>query len=170
MLFWLPFVFFVVGNSVYQEYFSQDLTCVGRPTVKYVSNRACSVYDIQSVCINFINITGSITTCPEVVVLPPNWASVQVWASSLNCSGLPDFVIATPPNECTGYWEGPTVQLDCERSRIRECLDLAATCGDCPAKEVNANGMCHAGTPIQYFPMASYIFTCPQTCRHHELP
>jgi hypothetical protein len=168
MLLFPLFVFFAVGNSIYQEFYSQDLTCVGRPTVKFVSNRACSTNDVPSVCINFINITGFITTCPEVVVLPPSWASIQVWASSLNCSGQPDFVIATPPNECSGYWEGPTVQLDCDRGKIKECVEDEPTCRDCPSKEVIANGMCHTGHPIQYFPMASYIFTCPQTCQHHD--
>ena len=95
-------------------------------------------------------------------------ASIQIWASSDTCSGQPDFSISIPPNKCSGYWLGPTIQLDCESSSIKECLDGAATCHHCPSKTIDASGKCVAGSSIEYFPMASYIFTCPHTCKSHE--
>jgi len=166
MLFWLPFVFLLTGDAIYQEFYSEDLTCSDRPTVKYASNLGCPYGGQDSVCINFINYTGFVTTCPEIVVFPPKWASIQIWADSVECSGQPDFAISIPPNKCSGYWLGPTMQLDCDRSSIKECLDGAATCGHCPSKPVDASGKCAVGSPVEYFPMASYIFTCP--CKSHE--
>lgn len=170
MLFWLPFVFLITGDAIYQEFYSEDLTCSGHPTVKYASNLACAYGGKDSVCTNFVNLTAYITTCPEVVVLPPKWASIQIWASTTTCSGQPDFTISAPPNKCTGYWLGPTLQFDCDSSSIKECFDDAATCDSCPSKPVDASGKCAVGSPIQYFPMASYIFTCPHICKSQPSP
>ncbi len=168
MLLRLLCVYFSVCSAIYQEFYSQDTTCSGHPTVKYTSNLGCEFAGQDSVCINFINYTGFITTCPESVVLPPKWASIQVWASSTTCSGLPDFTISTPPNTCSGYWLGPTIELDCHKSLIKECEEDSATCEECPSTRVDARGICTVGSPIQYFSMASYIFTCPHTCKSHE--
>jgi hypothetical protein len=162
-------VFLLVGKSVYQEFYSEDLTCSGKPTVKFIPKRACSTSTVEPTCLNFINISGSITTCPDTVVLPPDWASLQGWGSSESCSGLADYTIAIPPNKCSGYWDGPTMQLDCVTSSIKQCEDDAANCHQCPSKPANSKGVCTAGNPTLNFPMASYIFTCPHSCPTHHI-
>ena len=150
------------ANGIYQEFYSQDLTCSsGQPSVRFVPNRACSTEAVIGTCINTFNLSGSITTCPETVVLPPHWASLQAWATNAACAGLADYTISMPPNTCSGYWGGPTMQLDCATHSIRECLDEAATCHNCPSRAANAHGICVAGNPTLNLPMASYIFTCP---------
>lgn len=165
---WLLFCAFILGgDSLYQEFYSGDLTCTGQPTVKYVPNRACGSDSNgpEGECVNFLglNITGAITSCPETVVMPRNWATLQGWSLSETCAGFPDYTIAIPPNTCSGYWDGPTMQLDCANSAIKECLDEAPLngCENCPSKPANASGLCVVGNPTSNFPMIAYIFTCP---------
>jgi len=166
-------LFFVGAHSIYQEFYSQDLNCSGPPTVRFVPNRACDTEagGATGACLNFLNLTGTITSCPETVVMPPNWASIQAWASTTTCSGFPDYTIALPPNRCSGYWGGPTMQLDCATNSIKECEEDSATCEHCPSRPADARGICAVGNPTLNLPIASYIFTCPprhETCGLHE--
>lgn len=165
---WLFLVFLAPGHSIYQEFYSQDLNCSGRPTVKYASNLACGEEGFEPGCTNFLGLIGYTTTCPEIVVLPPNWASIQVWAGTTTCSGQPDFAIALPPNTCSGYWLGPTIQVDCLTSSIRQCLDSAPDCSQCPSSPADTRGLCTSGNLITNFSSASYILTCPRPCQSHE--
>jgi hypothetical protein len=170
-------VFLATAHGIYQEFYSQDLTCSGaQPSVRFVPNRACSTEAVAGitlgVCVNAFNLSGSITTCPETVVLPPHWASLQGWAGNALCAGLPDYTIAMPANTCSGYWDGPTMELDCAVHAVRECAEDEATCQGCPSRAANARGTCAAGNPTLNLPMASYIFTCPPCGReghqHHK--
>jgi len=164
------FLFLILAscNGLYQEFYSEDLICSGQPTVRFVPNRACTSFDEQPGCTNFINLTGYKSSCPTAIVLPPTWASIQGWASVSDCSGVPDYTISIPPNKCSGYWDGPTMELDCATRSIKECKQDYATCDGCPSKPANADGVCTTGNPTLNFPMLSYIFTCPHRCESHH--
>jgi hypothetical protein len=168
MLFFLPFICFLgASHAKLQEFYSEDLTCSGKPTVKFASNGDCSgPTDSGPSCFNFINITGTTTSCPGAVILPPDWASLQVWASSATCSGIPDFIIAIPANTCSGYWELPTIALDCATSSIRDCTYNVPNCDGCPSQPADSSGNCAVGNPTlgDSFPIQSYVYTCPIVC------
>jgi hypothetical protein len=170
MLFFLPFFTLLVSSdAVLRTYYSNDVSCSGKPTVKLASNGDCASFG-EPYCTNFINITGVITTCPGAVIFDPDWASIQVWASSTTCQGIPDYIIAMPANTCSGYWQGPTMSLDCASSSVRDCQGyIVPTCDECPSHRVDNSGRCTIGNPtsMDTFSSSSYVFTCPRVCHEH---
>lgn len=153
----LFFIFLVGCGGVLQGFYSGDLECKGNPTIYLESKGNC----LPTPCLNFVNITGAIKSCPKVAIHPPGWVTMRIWASSTSCGGSPDHSISIPPDTCSGYWAGPTIQIDCSTSSLRDCFQNVPTCEECPLSTIDTTGSCIEGNPTISFTIASYEITCP---------
>ena len=153
----------VGGHSTYLQLFNQAAganTCTGGDI--WLFPQTCAAVT----CTNVNNMFFTQTICNSAIkiVRPATWASLQTWTTSTTCAGQANNTIMTQNDTCSGFWESATFSLNCAGTgSITDCAASQATCGGCPSKPATKTGVCVVGNPTTSFPMASYIYTCPDT-------
>lgn len=147
----------VNGANKVSNFFNSDLLCTLNPSAMYVTQTATCT---TAPCSNLVSKAGTNVTCPSTLTYPSGWVRIETWGASTTCSGVPDAILATPKDTCSGFWTGATVTLSCSTKQIFDCGASTQTCSGCTAKTADTSGNCVAGNPTTSFIVSSYKFIC----------
>lgn len=153
----LLFIGLTNGAVQVSKFYNSDLACTLSPTAMFVTQQASCT---PAACSNLNSKAGSSIECPATVSYPAGWVRIETWAASSTCSGLPDGILATPNNTCSGYWTSSTVTLSCATSTISDCGASTQVCSGCASKAADKSGNCVTGNPTSSFIISSYKFVC----------